>query len=82
MFIVLNTLITSDGRSTQEIEQRIGQAMVAFVEKKRILVSEKINRRVKTIISKNFCPECLALYGCETWVIHEAEKRFLEAIEM
>jgi len=72
-FKYLGSLITSDGRSSQEIKQRIGQAKTAFIKKKKILVSKKINRATKKTFLKTFVWS-VALYGCETWVINEKEK--------
>lgn len=73
-FKYLRSLITSDGRSSQEIKQRIGQAKTAFIKKKKILVSKKINRATKNTFLKKIVWS-VALYGCETWVINEKEKK-------
>ncbi|XP_050431417.1 uncharacterized protein LOC126839986 [Adelges cooleyi] len=80
-FKYLGSLITSDGKSSQEIKQRIGQAKAAFIKKKKILVSQKISREIKKTFLRTFVWS-VALYGCETWVINEKEKRSLEAFEM
>jgi hypothetical protein len=77
----LRSLITSDGRSSQEIKQRIGQAKTAFIKKKKILFSKKISRKTKKTFLKTFIWS-VALYGCKTWVINKKEKRSLEAFEM
>lgn len=80
-FKYLGSLITSDGRSSQEIKHRIGQAKTALIKKKNILVSKKISREIKKTFLKTFVWS-VALYGCETWIINENEKRSLEAFEM
>jgi len=41
-FKYLGSLITADGRSSQEIKQRIGQTKKAFIKKKRILAPRKL----------------------------------------
>lgn len=53
-FKYLGNLITADGRSSQEIKYRIGQAKTAFKKKKRILASKKINRKIKKTFLKTF----------------------------
>jgi len=65
----LGSLITADGRSSQEIKQRIEQAKKAFIEKKRISALRKINRGIKKTFLKTFVWS-VALYGCETWVMN------------
>jgi hypothetical protein len=50
----LGSSITLDGRSSQEIKQRIGQAKTAFIKKKKMLVSKKISRVTKKIFLKIF----------------------------
>ncbi|VVC36881.1 Reverse transcriptase domain [Cinara cedri] len=80
-FKYLESLITSDGRSSQAIKQRIGQAKTTFIKKKKILVSKKISRAIKKNFLKTFVWS-VTLYGCETWVINEKEKKFPEAFEM
>jgi len=61
-FKYMESLITSDGRNSQEIKQRIGQAKSSFIKKKKILVLKKISRAIKKTFLKTFVWS-FALYG-------------------
>lgn len=76
-FKYLGSLITSDGRNTQKIKQRIGQAKTVFIKKKKILISKKNCREIKKTFLKTFVWS-VALHGCESWVINEKEKDTLK----
>ena len=77
----MGRLITADGRRSQEIKQKIRQAKTAFIKKRRILTSRKINREIRKTFLKTFVWS-VALYGCEIWTIKGTKKISLETFEM
>jgi len=80
-FSFLGSLITSDGKSEQEIKKRIAMAKTSFQRMKSILTSRSINIGTRTRILKCYIWSTM-LYGCETWTISKVMERRLEAAEM
>lgn len=64
---------------TGEIREKVNKE----IDKKKQLSSEKKDlKKINRIIKKSFLKTIvwnIALYDCETWVINEAEKRYLDA---
>ncbi len=79
-FKYLGSIITSDGRCSEEIRTRIAMAKNAFTKRKELLTKgldiQTKKNIVKTIIWS------IALYGSETWTLREKEIHNLEAFEM
>ena len=74
-------MITSDCRCDKEIKRRIALAKKAFMEKKSLLVSNKLRMNCKLRFLKCYVQSVL-LYGCESWTISDINKKRLEAAEM
>ena len=78
--IVLECLLTNDGRYTREIKSRIAMAKAAFSKKKTFFTSKlDLNLRKKLI---KFYIWSMALYGAETWTLRTADQKYLESFEM
>ena len=80
-FEYLGSMITSDCRCDKEIKRRIALAKKAFMEKKSLLVSNKLRMNCKLRFLKCYVQSVL-LYGCESWTIWEVSKKKIEAAEM
>jgi len=53
-FKYLGSIITDDGKSTKEINSRIGQAKNAFFKKKKLLTSKNMNIVTKKRLIKTY----------------------------
>uniref|UniRef100_A0A8D8XSF1 Reverse transcriptase domain-containing protein n=1 Tax=Cacopsylla melanoneura TaxID=428564 RepID=A0A8D8XSF1_9HEMI len=80
-FKYLGSNITEDALSTNDIKQRIAQAKLAFTKKKSVLCSNNINLHLRKQLIKTLVWS-VALYGSETWVIGERDRKRIEAFEM
>jgi hypothetical protein len=80
-FSFLGSLMTSDGKSDQEIKRRIAIAKTAFQSMKNVLTSKRMSVRARCRILKCYIWSTLT-YGCETWTISKASQEKLEAAEM
>ena len=80
-FRYLGSKITWDGRSENEIKSRIAQAKMGFNSKQKLLCSSSISLANRKLLLKTYVWS-IAMYGCETWTIREAERKRLEAFEM
>ncbi|KAI5728729.1 hypothetical protein M8J77_020289 [Diaphorina citri] len=80
-FKYLGSIITEDGKSNQDINQRIAQAKAAFMKKRSLFCSNNINLNLRKQLIKTLVWS-IALYGSETWVIGERERKKIEAFEM
>ena len=79
-FQYLGSIISSDGRSQDEIKARLSMARTAFT-KRRDLLSKGFNNRVKNRIIKTIIWS-VALYASETWTMSEEDIKKIEAFEM
>ena len=79
-FRYLGSIITQDGRSTEDIKSRIAIAKQRFYEYKGILTSNMSEELRKRLIKVYVWST--ALYGCEAWTIGERDKKKIEAFEM
>lgn len=53
-FKYLGSLITSDGRSTEEIKHRIELVKSAFIKKKTIISSKTMNTRIRENVIRTY----------------------------
>jgi len=80
-FNYLGSVLTSDGRSDQEIKKRIAIAKDAFNKKKTIFTNARLSMTTKLRILRCYIWSIL-LYGCETWTISNNMQKKLQAAEM
>uniref|UniRef100_A0A8D9A7F9 Craniofacial development protein 2 n=2 Tax=Cacopsylla melanoneura TaxID=428564 RepID=A0A8D9A7F9_9HEMI len=80
-FKYLGSNITENGKCTNDIKQRLAQAKVAFAKKKTLLCSNNIDLQLRKQLIKTLVWS-VALYGSETWVIGERDRKRIEAFEM
>ncbi|KAI5724481.1 hypothetical protein M8J77_003182 [Diaphorina citri] len=80
-FKYLGSTISENAKSTTDIKQRIAQAKSAFNKKKTLFCSKNINTDLRKQLIKTLVWS-IALYGSETWVIGENDKKKIEAFEM
>uniref|UniRef100_A0A8D8RFD8 Craniofacial development protein 2 n=1 Tax=Cacopsylla melanoneura TaxID=428564 RepID=A0A8D8RFD8_9HEMI len=80
-FKYLGSCITEDGKSTNDIVQRIAQAKAAFHKKKTLFCSNNMNIELRKQLIKSLVWS-VALYGSETWTVNERDKKRIEAFEM
>ena len=78
-FKYLGSMLTEDGRSENEIRQRIGIAMNAFGKMKNMVTDISIETRIRVIKTYIWA---ILLYGYETWTINKDMERKLEAFEV
>ncbi|KDR23911.1 hypothetical protein L798_10261, partial [Zootermopsis nevadensis] len=79
-FCYLGSKITKDGRSKDDIKNRLAQAKRAFFKKRSLLVSN-----IDLVLGKIFLKLYVwstALYGSGTWSVGKPERRRVEAFEM
>ena len=79
-FQYLGSLISEDGYCEKDIRARIGMGKGAFLAKK-ILLTSNISMELKKRIVKSTVWSVM-LYGTETWMLTQAEKKRIEAFEM
>lgn len=72
--VQLESKITSDDQNLREIKQRITLAKVAYSKKYKLLASKKLQLNIKKRLRKTYVWS-IATYGCETWVINDAEMK-------
>ena len=80
-FNYLGSMLTSDGRSDQEIKRRIAISKDTFNKKKTILKNTRISLPTRVRILGCYIWSVL-LYGCETWTISSRMHKRLQATEM
>ena len=80
-FNYLGSLVTSDGRSRDEIRRRITIAKSSFGTMRSVLTDRKLSLPIKTRLLKCYVWSTL-LYGCESWTITAETRRNIEAAEM
>jgi len=80
-FKYLGSTLTSDGRCSAEISQRITMAKRAVIQKRQLISNKKFNIKIRTNFSKCYVWRVL-LYDCEIRTINKQDKKKLEAMEM
>lgn len=80
-YTYLGALVTSDGKSINEIKRRITLAKITFNKLKRILMNRNIRISTKDKILKS-CVWSVLSYGCESWNINKNLLKSLEACEV
>ena len=79
-FRYLGSKVIWGGRSENEIKSRIAQAKMGFNLKQKLLCSSSISLENRKMLLKTYIWS-IAMFGCETWTIWEAERKRLEAFE-
>ena len=79
-FKYLGSIISSDGRCTEEIRTRIAMAKKAFMKRKELLTKGLDIQTKKSIVKSIIW--VVALYGSETWTLLEKEVKNIEAFKM
>ena len=73
--------ITEDGRSTQEVKERIAMAKQAYIAKRKLFDNKALTYALRKRLVKTYVWS-IALYGAETWTVGRDEMRRMEALEM
>ena len=69
-FRYLGSLVSSNGRSTDEIKRRIALAKQAFIDLGYILRNKKMSFRIRFCLLKCYVWSVfLHVYGCESWTM-------------
>jgi hypothetical protein len=79
-FKYLGSIIEEEGRCLVDVKARIGMAKNAFNNRKELLCRRMSKELKKKIVKTLVWP--VALYGCETWTLRDAECKRLDAFEM
>jgi len=77
----LGSIVTPDGKSIEDVKNRIGQAKSAFKDMNNIFTSNSMSIHLKKRLLQCYV-EPILLYGCETWNMNEETKKRLESAEM
>lgn len=64
-----------------QIKRCIGIAKPTFSKNFKLFTFKKLNLNIKKNLFRIYVWS-ITLYGCETWVINETERKVLEAFEM
>ena len=72
---------TGDGKSEQEIKERIGMAKTQFIKMRKILTSNNISIKLRLRLVKCYILTVLT-YNCETWTFNKNTEKRIEAFEM
>jgi hypothetical protein len=78
-FNYLGSMIINDGRCACDSNSRNAMAQAAFNKKDFFTSRLYLNLR-KKLVKLNIW--CIALYGAETWTLHEVDQKYLEGFEM
>jgi hypothetical protein len=77
----LGANIYKDGHQTNEIKRRIRLGKVAMTKLTKIMKDPDLSRDTKIKIVRTMIFP-VVLYGSESWTLHKADKRKLEAFEL
>ena len=80
-FRYLGLLISSNGRSTNEIKRRIVVAKQAFMDLGYILLNKKMSFRIRFCLLKCYVWSVF-LYGCDSWVMTNETIKKVNALEL
>ena len=80
-FRYLGSLISSNGRSTNEIKRRIVLAKQAFIDLGYILRNKKMSFRIRFRLLKCYVWSVF-LYGCESWTMTNETIKKVNALEL
>ena len=80
-FTYLGQLITTDGRSEEEIRRRIAIAKNTFAKFSTLLTNRKVDIQTRIRTTRCFVWSSF-LYACETWTLTKAMEKKIEAMEM
>ena len=72
-FVYLGTLITTDNKTSAEINNRITLTNRSYCRLMNILKAKNLNRKYKVIIYKTLIKPVL-MYGAETWVLSKTDE--------
>ena len=80
-FRYLGSLISKNGRSTNEIKRRIVLAKQAFIDLRYILRNKKMSFRIRFRLLKCYVWSVF-LYGCESWIMTNETIKKVNALEL
>ena len=79
-FKYLDSIFTEDGKTKEEIMQRIKEAKVMFNNRKQLLCSNNLSLEMKKKLIRS-CIWSVVLYGSEIWTLGNNEERVVNAFE-
>ncbi|XP_030752386.1 uncharacterized protein LOC115879632 [Sitophilus oryzae] len=80
-FKYLGVTFTTNGKSTQDIANKVGQGKRVIGQLNSLLWSDKISQKTKILLYKAIV-ESITTYGAETWELNKVEKNKLPSLEM
>jgi len=80
-FKYLGVIITKEGNSNEDIDNKIIQGRKAIGKLNSVLWNDKITLKTKKIIFSTIV-ESIVTYGSETWGINKINEKRLKALEM
>nr|CAH7740812.1 unnamed protein product [Callosobruchus chinensis] len=80
-FKYLGVTISSTGRSTEDIRNKIGQGRNAIRQLNSVLWSKNISAKTKSMIYKTIV-QSICTYGSETWELNKKDRQKLLSLEM
>ncbi|XP_037866981.1 uncharacterized protein LOC119628534 [Bombyx mori] len=80
-FVYLGSIISNRGGSETEIRRRIGMAKSAMSQLNKIWRDRNILKKTKVQIVETLV-FLIFLYGAETWILKESDRRRIDAFEM
>ena len=80
-FKYLGVIITKEGNSNEDIDNKIIQGTKAIGKLNSVLWNDKINLKTKKMIFSTIV-ESIVTYGSETWGINRINEKRLKALEM
>ena len=80
-FIFLGSKITADGDCSHEIKRRLLLGRKVMTSLYRILQSRDVTLSTKACLVKVMVFP-VVMYGCESWIIKQAENRRIDAFEL
>lgn len=80
-FKYLGVLLSSNGKSIDDINNKLSQGKRAIRQLNPVLWNKNITKRTKTIIYKTIV-ESISTYGAETWEMNKRQRERLLALEM
>ena len=80
-FKYLGVMLTKEGTSNEEIDNKIIQGRKAIGKLNFVLGNNKITKKTKQIIFSTTV-ESISTYGSETWEVNKRNEKRLRAVEM
>jgi hypothetical protein len=74
-------MITNDASGTREIKARIAMAKAAAFNRKKTLLTSKLDLELRKKLVKCYIWS-IASYGAETWTLQKLDQKYLESFEI